>query len=149
MEMYAMVGEFTASGLATAVERDNGEVKGKALHIRDDGTPAHARRGISAGAFREGFAPLEVEPGAWIYIKPDGENASHETFALAGEFFDGRARVCNVPRKEYHIGLDMKPAYAERFFWVSPFENGQALVSDHDQTAVKIDRDGKRLPKAK
>lgn len=150
LKIYAYVGEeYSVEGLTVAREKDKDGKLGLWLHIDGDGNPAYARRFVSVSAFQQGVAAVEEVPGSWVYIFPDGANASDFSFDLAGGFVENRARV-RWNGVEFHIRReDFTSAYLERFSWVSPYSNGEALVGRFNGTQMRIDPNGQEIPKPK
>lgn len=91
---FANAGEFTE--MAPVQDFDSGlwgfiDGSGKWLIEPIFGVPgAHYK---SAGAYRNGLAPVRLSNNTWAFIRADGNVVENHVFAQAGEFFEGYARV--------------------------------------------------------
>ena len=91
---YADAGEFTE--MAPVQDPDSGlwgfiDESGEWLINSVSGTAgAHY---ASAGAYRNGLAPVRMSNNTWVYVRADGSVVENQVFSHADEFFEGYARV--------------------------------------------------------
>ena len=91
---YADAGEFTE--IAPVQDPDSGlwgfiDESGEWLVNSVSGTAgAHY---ASAGAYRNGLAPVRMSNNMWMYVRADGSVVDNQVFSHADEFFEGYARV--------------------------------------------------------
>ena len=91
---YADAGEFTE--IAPVQDPDSGlwgfiDESGEWLVNSVSGTAgAHY---ASAGAYRNGLAPVRMSNNIWMYVRADGSVVDNQVFSHADEFFEGYARV--------------------------------------------------------
>ena len=130
--------KFHAPGLAP-VRR-----AGEAWHIRDDGTPAYARRFLRTFGYYEGLAAVTAHDG-WHHIDIEGGDPYPERRAWCGNFQHGRCPVRDSAGDYYHITTDGQPAYRRRWRYAGDYRDGFAVVQRPDGRSTHIDPDGSPL----
>jgi len=130
--------KFHPPGLAP-VRRDSA-----AWHIRDDGSPAYARRFLRTFGYYEGRAAVTAPDGSH-HITLDGDDLYPERHAWCGNFQHGRCPVRDSASNYHHITADGRPAYTARWRYAGDYRDGSAVVQRHDGHSTHVDLHGRPL----
>ncbi len=134
-ERYSWVGNFQ-EGMCVVRDAD-----GKYFHISKDGKPVYREQYSYVGDYKYGIACVYKPDGFATHIDTNGDYVHGQWYSECGVYHKGYA-VARDDNGYFHIGLSGKPIYDERYEWIEPFYNGQALVSDHDGRQFTIDENG-------
>ncbi|MHA1285445.1 MAG: methyltransferase [Promethearchaeota archaeon] len=137
-ERYEWVGNYQ-EGLCP-VWLGNGHYK----HIRKDGVPAYIEEYKYVGDFKYGIAVVYQENGTARHINKLGHFIHQNTFNVLGVFHKGFA-IAKDHRGAFHVDKKGIPIYNQRYKWVEPFYNGQAIVSKHNNELLIINENGKTI----
>lgn len=117
--------------------------QGNYYHIRLDGSELPHGPWVYAGDYREDAAVVRGKDGLCRHVDHEGELIHDKAFLDLDVFHKGFARARDT-EGWFHIDRNGNETSHQRFEYVEPFYNGQALARLKDGSVVIIDEDGER-----
>lgn len=116
-------------------------LKGKACHIKPDGSRAYESEFLSVFGFYDLKAAVQNYDG-WYHITPEGKPLYAERYRWCGNFQEGFCPVRNYDHEYFHINLLGKSLYPARWKYAGDFRDGIAVVQSENGLSTHIDRHG-------
>lgn len=135
---YSWLGNFQ-EGLCTVRNSEN-----RYFHIDLKGERIYQEDYLYAGDFKNGVACVKLFDGFFVHINQYGSQIHSEKFIDLGVFHKGYA-TAKDHNGWHHINNKGKSIYTNRYQFVEPFYNGQALVTLFDNSKQVINENGDQL----
>jgi hypothetical protein len=111
------------------------------FHIDLSGNPCYESSLVYAGDFKDGVACVKTNDGSFRHIMKDGSFFHPYQYEDLGVFHKGFA-TAKDQKGWFHINKQGAPLYDQRYLFVEPFYNGQALVTCFDGSKRILNEEG-------
>lgn len=118
--------------------------EGMYFHINLNGVPCYSERYGYTGDFKDGIACVKLLNGKWKHIDTYGNFINDKAFVDLGVFHKNYA-TARDENGWFHINKHGNELYPERYLFVEPFYNGQALATCIDGLKSIIDEKGVKI----
>ncbi len=123
------------------VVRDNAN---RYFHINLKGERVYESNYCYVGDFKDDYAVVRLPSGRCKHIDTHGNFLNNKSFLDLDVFHKGFAR-CKDQQGWFHSDISGSSIYEQRFNWVEPFYNGQALVETKEGKKKIIDETGSTI----